>query len=303
MTIVQLEYLLAVADYGSFSLASDHCFVTQPSLSTQIKNLEEELGVMLLNRDDKPLTLTSAGEVVVEQARKAIAAFNDVREEVLNLKNEVSGVLRLAVIPTIAPYILHLFIPQFAAKYPKLKLEIREMFTRDIEAALKKDQIDIGILAGGFVNPKNIDEEEVFKDKFFLYVSGDSPLCGREYASVDDIKLDRLILLADGHCLRSQVLDLCNVSALSHHKINFESGSLETIMRMVETTGGMTIIPEMATPFVNESHRRCLLSFRPEIGAVRDITMAVGKNFYKRSHYKALKNALTEMRKEQYYLI
>ena len=135
MTIIQLEYLLAVANCGSFSLAAEHCFVTQPSLSMQVKALEEELGVVLLDRSKKPVIPTEAGEVVMEQARETLRAYNGIREAVAELKGETAGKLRLGVIPTIAPYLLHKFIPAFVRDYPKVELEISEMITSDIVEA------------------------------------------------------------------------------------------------------------------------------------------------------------------------
>lgn len=129
MTIIQLEYLLAVANCGSFSLAAEHCFVTQPSLSMQVKALEEELGVVLLDRSKKPVIPTEAGEVVLDRARETLRAYNNIRESVAELKGETSGKLRLGVIPTIAPYLLHKFIPDFVRDYPKVELEISEMVT------------------------------------------------------------------------------------------------------------------------------------------------------------------------------
>ena len=135
MTIIQLEYLLAVANCGSFSLAAEHCFVTQPSLSMQVKALEEELGVVLLDRSKKPVIPTEAGEVVLDRARETLRAYNNIRESVAELKGETSGKLRLGVIPTIAPYLLHKFIPDFVRDYPKVELEISEMVTSDIVEA------------------------------------------------------------------------------------------------------------------------------------------------------------------------
>ena len=136
MTIIQLEYLLAVANCGSFSLAAEHCFVTQPSLSMQIKSLEEELGVVLLDRSKKPVIPTEAGEVVLAEIRETLRAYDHIREAVAELKGETSGRLRLGVIPTIAPYLLHKFIPDFVRDYPKVELEIAEMVTADIVDAL-----------------------------------------------------------------------------------------------------------------------------------------------------------------------
>ena len=129
MTIIQLEYLLAVANCGSFSQAAELCFVTQPSLSMQVKSLEEELGVVLLDRSKKPVVPTEAGEVVLEQARETLRAFNYIREAVHELKGETAGKLRLGVIPTIAPYLMHRFMPTFVKEFPKVELEISEMKT------------------------------------------------------------------------------------------------------------------------------------------------------------------------------
>ena len=122
MTIIQLEYLLAVANCGSFSLAAEHCFVTQPSLSMQIKSLEEELGVVLLDRSKKPVIATEAGEVVLERARETLRAYDNIRESVAELKGEIAGRLRLGVIPTVAPYLLHKFLPGFVHDYPLVEL-------------------------------------------------------------------------------------------------------------------------------------------------------------------------------------
>lgn len=296
MTIIQLEYLLAVADYGNFSVAAGHCFVTQPSLSTQIKNLEDELGVVLLNRNEKPISLTATGKVVVQQARKVISTFYALKESVSELKNEVKGSLRLAVIPTIAPYLLHLFVPQFMKKYPAVSLEVKEMYTHDMERALNHGMVDIGLLASGFTAPATIREERLFSDPFYLYVSVKSPLFGKKVVSVGDIDLSQMLLLSDGHCLRSQVLDLCNSGGMPYKQVKFESGSLDTIIRMIDTYGGMTILPQMALPFLAEGHKRQLVMFRPEEKAQREIAMAVSTNFFKHSVYKVLREEILKTR-------
>ncbi|MFI3283266.1 MAG: LysR family transcriptional regulator, partial [Rikenellaceae bacterium] len=148
MTIIQLEYLLAVANCGNFSAAAEKCFVTQPSLSMQIKSLEEELGVVLLDRTRKPVIPTEAGLVVLEQARQTIMAYQNIKESVAELKGEITGKLRLGVIPTISPYLLHKFIPTFVKKFPKVELEICDMVTADVIESLKRDRIDAAIVAG-----------------------------------------------------------------------------------------------------------------------------------------------------------
>ena len=188
MTIVQLEYLLAVVNFGSFSLAAERSFVTQPSLSMQIKNLEEELGVVLLDRTKKPVMLTQAGEVVAERARDAVKTFHSIYEDVAVLKGTVSGVLRLGVIPTIAPYLLPRMVQDFEARCPDVHLEIREMITPQIVRAMEHDEIDAAILAGGTC-PEGITEECIFDDRFYAYLSPEHRLFERSNIRLEDLDL------------------------------------------------------------------------------------------------------------------
>lgn len=294
MTILQLEYLNAIAQCGSFSAAAEVCFVTQPSLSTQIKNLEEELGVVLLNRNVKPLTLTEAGRIVHQEAQKAAAAFQNVKEVVSTLKGEVKGVLKLAVIPTIAPYFIHRFVPHFIKRYPGVGLEVKEMFTRDIERALRYDTIDIGILAAGFTSPANVVEEKLFSEKLMLYVSEKHPMYGKGKIAVGDIDPSDMVMLSEGHCLRDQVVDLCSIARKLNRGIRFESGSLETIMRIVDATGKVTIIPEMAYMLLSEQKNDNVL-YITDGRAERDISMATSHNFYKKGIYDALKSEIIKL--------
>ena len=254
MTIIQLEYLLAVANCGSFSLAAEHCFVTQPSLSMQIKSLEEELGVVLLDRSKKPVIATEAGEVVLERARETLRAYDNIRESVAELKGEIAGRLRLGVIPTVAPYLLHKFLPGFVHDYPHVELEVKELMTRDIVDAMKHDRIDAALVAGGTCGD-GIQEQELFDDRFFIYVSPDNPLYERSNVRIEDIDLRDLILLSDGNCMRDQVIELCQAKRGVPSHYYFESGSLDTLMRIVDCTQCVTIIPEMAVEYVPKEHR------------------------------------------------
>ena len=254
MTIIQLEYLLAVANCGSFSLAAEHCFVTQPSLSMQIKSLEEELGVVLLDRSKKPVIPTEAGEVVLAEIRETLRAYDHIREAVAELKGETSGRLRLGVIPTIAPYLLHKFIPDFVRDYPKVELEIAEMVTADIVDALRRDRIDAALVAGGTCG-EGIQEHELFDDRFHLYVSRENPLFERTNVRIEDIDLKELVLLSPGHCMRDQIIELCQAKREVPSHYTFESGSLDTLMRIVDYTHCVTIIPEMAVEYIPAEHR------------------------------------------------
>ena len=292
MTIIQLEYLLAVANCGSFSLAAEHCFVTQPSLSMQVKSLEEELGVVLLDRSKKPVIPTEAGEVVLEQARQTLAAYNNIKEAVAELKGETSGKLRLGVIPTIAPYLLHKFIPAFVRDFPKVELEISEMITSDIVEALRRDRIDAALVAGGTCG-EGIIEQELFNDRFFVYVSPDNPLYERHNIRIEDIDLNDLVILSPGNCMRDQIVELCQARRNMPTHYTFESGSLDTLMRIVDCTQCLTVIPEMAIEYI-PANRRDRVKLLAKGATSRKIVVAVRRTYVKRSIIHALTQTIMD---------
>lgn len=290
MTVIQLEYLIAVANYGSFSVAAEHCFVTQPSLSMQIKALEEELDVVLLDRTKKPIIPTAVGEIVIEQAREALRAYNYIRESVAEHRGETEGKMRLGVIPTIAPYLLHKFIPTFVKEYPKVELEISEMVTADIIEALKHDRIDAALVASGTCG-EGITEHDLFSDHFYAYISPSHPLFERSNIRIEDIDFKELILLSRGNCMRDQILELCQAARNIPARFYFESGSLDTLMRMVDCTSSMTIIPEMALEFIPLSRRNRVKSIAK--GATsRRVALAVSRTYVKQSIVEALKQTI-----------
>ena len=290
MTIIQLEYLLAVANCGSFSQAAEYCFVTQPSLSMQVKALEEELGVILLDRSKKPVVPTEAGEVVLEQARETLRAFNYIREAVSELKGETAGKLCLGVIPTIAPYLMHRFLPTFVREYPKVELEISEMKTADIVEALKKDRLDAALVAGGTCG-EGIAEHDLFNDRFHIYVSPENPLYERSNIRIEDIDLKDLVILSPGNCLRDQIIELCQARRDLPSHFSFESGSLETLMRIVDCTQSVTVIPEMCVDFIPRD-RRDRVKQLAKGNTSRKISVAVRRTYVKSSIIKALSDTI-----------
>ncbi len=292
MTIVQLEYLLAVANFGSFSVAAEHCFVTQPSLSMQIKSLEDELGVMLLDRSKKPVIPTEAGEAVLAQARETLREYNSIKEVVARIKGEMSGRIRLGVIPTIAPYMLHKFIPDFVRRYPKVELEIREMKTEYIIDALNRDRIDAALVAGGTCGD-GILEYDLFDDRFFAYVSPDSPLYNKSNIRIEDIDMRDLILLSAGNCMRDQVLELCQARKGVPAHYSFESGSLDTLMRIVDCTSCMTVIPEMAVEYIPKERQSQVKNLLKGASS-RKISLAIRRTYVKKSIVDALKETILE---------
>lgn len=292
MTIIQLQYLIEVANCGSFSAAAEHCFVTQPSLSMQVKSLEEELGVVLLDRSKKPVIPTEAGAIVIAQAQETLKAYNTIRESVAELKGETAGKLRLGVIPTIAPYLLHKFIPDFVKSYPRVELEIREMVTADIIEALRRDKIDAALVASGTCG-EGILERDLFSDRFYAYVSPSNPLYERSNIRIEDIDLKDLILLSRGNCMRDQIIELCQARRDIPTHYYFESGSLDTLMRIVNCTSCMTIIPEMALEYI-PSDRKSQIKTLAKGATSRKIAIAVRRTYVKNSIINALEKTIIE---------
>ncbi len=288
MTIIQLEYLLAVANHGSFSLAAQHCFVTQPTLSMQIKNLEEDLGTVLFDRTKQPVVPTDAGLIVIEHARRAIGEFNRVREALDEMGGEVSGTLALGIIPTVAPYLLPRLIAGMRSLYPQVNIEVREMQTSAIISALGRDALDCAIVAAGTC-PDSITEQELFNDRFYAYVSPRSRLYERTNVRIEDIDMRELLLPGEGNCLRDQIVELCG--GRSAMAVPIESNSPETLMRIVDNTAYLTIIPEMAVEFIPEERRRQAIPLAKG-NMSRKIVLASRRTYIKTGIVDALKKII-----------
>jgi len=258
----------------------------------QIKALEEELGVVLLDRSKKPVIPTEAGEVVLERTRETLRCYNNIREAVAELKGETAGKLRLGVIPTIAPYLLHKFIPVFVRDYPRVEMEVSEMVTHDIVDALRRDRIDAALVASGTCG-EGIVEHELFSDRFYAYVSPANPLYERQNIRIEEIDLRELVLLSPGNCMRDQIIELCQAKREVPSHYSFESGSLDTLMRIVDCTHCLTIIPEMAVEYIPEEHRNQLKTLAK--GATsRKIAVAVRRTYVKSSIIRALTQTILD---------
>ena len=247
---------------------------------------------MLLDRSKKPVIPTEAGEAVLAQARETLREYNSIKEVVARIKGEMSGRIRLGVIPTIAPYMLHKFIPDFVQRYPKVELEIREMKTEDIIDALNRDRIDAALVAGGTCGD-GILEYDLFDDRFFAYVSPDSPLYNKSIIRIEDIDMRDLILLSSGNCMRDHVLELCQARKGVPAHYSFESGSLDTLMRIVDCTSCMTVIPEMAVEYVPKERRSQVKNLLKGASS-RKISLAIRRTYVKKSIVDALKETILE---------
>ncbi len=300
MTIVQLEYYLAVANHGSLATAAEHCFVTPSALSMQITALENDLGVTLLDRSKKPIVPTEAGEVFLEQAKKALAEFYKSREKINDIKGRLSGTLRIGVITTVSPYLMPVFIPRFIKKCPNTKLRIYDMHNADIVDALARDKIDIAILAGGESEVK-IRETELFDDKLYMYVSPESELYGRREIFVRDIEVEKLLILSEGNCLRNHTLRLCRARKAVNPQFDFMNGSLENLMYTVDRTSFVTVIPGMSIRSIPEGKRERIIPFGG-VDAKRKITMAVAPTYVRESLAHIVEETVVEVAKEEFAL-
>jgi LysR family hydrogen peroxide-inducible transcriptional activator len=289
MNLQQLEYIISVDTHRHFAKAAEKTFVTQPTLSMMIQKLEEELGVRIFDRSKQPVTPTKEGEEIIIRAKQIIADVNRLKEYTKVLKNEISGELKLAVIPTLAPYLLPLFLKSFVENNPLLRVNIRELVTNDIITSLKNGDIDVGLLATPLHDAK-LDEYPVFQEEFFAYASNDEKVARKKYLLPKDIDLSKLWLLEEGHCLRNQVLNLCELRKkdIESTRLQYEAGSIETLKNLVDNHKGITILPHLATLSLSKKQKEKIREFaHPK--PVREISLVVNKNFHRTSILNTLK--------------
>lgn len=290
MTIQQLEYILAVDQFRHFARAAEHCRVTQPTLSAMIQKLEDELGVKLFDRSVQPVCPTVIGEKVIAQARIIIAQASQVKEIICEEKQSLTGTFRLAVLPTIAPYLLPRFFPQLMERHPELDIRMTEMKTQDIQQALHAGDMDAAIIASK-TEDSYLMEETLFYEQFYGYISRKEPLFKHEVIRTSDITGERLWLLDEGHCFRDQLVRFCQMEAVKVNQVAYHLGSMETFMRMVESGKGITFIPELAVAQLTEEQRELVRPFaipRP----TRQIVLATSRDFVRHSLLRVLKEEI-----------
>ncbi|WP_153797924.1 hydrogen peroxide-inducible genes activator [Foetidibacter luteolus] len=292
MTFTQLEYIVAVDTYRHFAEAASHCFVTQPTLSMQIHKLEEELGIKIFDRSKQPVLPTEPGLEIIEQARKIIAERDVLNEMIDAKKGVVNGELRLGIIPTLAPYLLPLFIPAFAKKFPKVKIVVNELTTSLIISRLREGKIDVGILVTP-LNETGIKEQVLFYEELMVYVSKNNDVFKKSYVLAKDINPDKLWLLEEGHCFRSQIINLCELKKSSKEGslFEYEAGSLETLRRMVDLNDGITILPELATLDLSSKQEQHIRYFK-EPAPVREVSIVTHRDFVKKKLVDLLKKEI-----------
>jgi LysR family hydrogen peroxide-inducible transcriptional activator len=291
LTLTQLAYAAALDTHRHFERAAAACNVTQPTLSMQIQKLESALGVLLFDRSRSPVIPTDVGVEIVAQARVVLREAARLGELSRAASGAITGELRLAVIPTLAPYLLPRVLETLAVRHPQLELVVEERVTESVLEGLRDDTLDAGLIATD-VDAPDIVQHRLFREPFVGYVSSGHRLAGRSRLSVDDLSLADLWLLSEGHCLRTQVVTLCQQrrrrGSAARPQDNsctraarFESGNLETLKRLVERGNGMTLLPALAVAdLATAAQRRLVIPFSQPAPS-RDVGVA-----RRRTHFR-----------------
>lgn len=277
MTLQQFEYICAVDSLGSFTKAAEQCRVTQPTLSAMIQKLEDELDVRIFERSKSPVVPTSTGRLIIEQAKVTLVQSQKIKDIVFEEKKSIEGVFRLALLPTIAPYLLPRFLPQLMNKFPQLDIRVCDMKTSQIKAALLNGDIDAGILAD-IDGLNEYSNHSLFFEQFYAYVARENSLFAKSTIKTTDLASHELWLLDEGHCFRDQIVKFCQLKNAQSSKIAYNLGSMETFMRMVESGKGVTFIPELAAMQINDCRKELIHPFAIPT-PTRHIIMSTNKNY------------------------
>ena len=291
-TITQLQYILAVHKLKHFGRAAQQCHVSQPSLSAQIQKVEDELDIIIFDRSKKPIMETDLGKQFIAQAKVIV----EEHKKLYSLKSEgdeVSGTFHLGVIPTLAAYVIPLFVENFSKKYPKVELTISEYKTQDIVAMLTDDELDGGLLVTPLYDDKMI-ERSLFFEPFYAFLSDDHPLINRKIIEESELESSNVWLLDEGHCFRDQVIKVCSSEKESKvlPNIKFQSGNLETLMNLIRRSRGYTLIPYLATDTLSDNEKKMRLKkFKPPV-PTREISLVHSRSFLKESILQALQDEI-----------
>ncbi len=281
MTLQQLEYVLAIDNFRHFAKAADFCNVTQPTLSMMVQKLEDELDIKIFDRSVQPVQPTFAGQKIINQAKKVLYEASLIKDIVNEEEHSLKGTFKIAVLPTIAPFLLPRFFPQMKAQHPELDLQVLEMTTDVCLANLSAGKIDAAILATA-EDDKNLKSEHLYYEQFFGYVSRNESIFKNEVIRSSDIQGERLWLLDEGHCFRDQLMRFCQMESVKNNQASYHLGSMETFMRIVEVGMGLTFIPELALLQLSEQQRELVRPFAiPK--PTRHITFVTRTDFIRHS--------------------
>ena len=278
MNLRDFEYIIAVAEHQHFGKAAQSCKVSQPTLSGQIRKLEEYLGVKIFERTKRTVRVTPVGERIIEQARSALAAAGSIREIATALADPMSGPLSLGVIPTIAPYLMPRLIPSISRQLPTVDLRLKERFTRDIESMLVDGSLDAAITA---TDPESVQLATIplYDEPFWVAMPTGHTLSDREEIDLESLSGEQLLLLEEGHCLRDQVLSFYPRIKSGKATTSTEETSLTTILALVGGGHGITLVPAMSLtgPWITDAG---IVVRREESGAAfRQVRLVFRRSF------------------------
>lgn len=293
MTITQLEYVLSLNTHRNFALAAKHCYVTQPTLSMQVKKLEDELGIILFDRSKKPVLPTEIGVKIIAQAKTSLREIEKIKEIIRNQKDEINGTLKIGIIPTISPYLLPLFITGFLKKHPGVELVFEELLTNEIEYKLNNDLLDIGIVVTPMPS-SNLMVVPMFYEEFVCYVNSDHFFYNKATINTSELNIDDIWLLKEGHCFRNQMINVCGKERhFKKSKLKFESGSLTTLMKIVEQQYGYTLLPELATIDLDDRKRKLIRQFsHPK--PTREVSIVAHRSYIKQKLIELLRKEIMD---------
>lgn len=257
MNIRALQYFVKLAELRHFSNAAEACFVSQPTLSTQIKKLEEELGITLVERAPRKVMLTPAGEDIAHRARHILRDIEHLKDAARRSKDPETGTIKLGIFPTLAPYLLPHIIPVIRQRYPELRLQLAEEKTENILHMLDQGRLDAGLLALP-VEEQGMQVEILFDEPFVMAMPSSHPLSDKQSIGLQDLQGTELLLLEEGHCLRQHALAVCKLAG-AHERVDFHATSMETLRQMVAANAGVTLMP--------------VLSIKPPIASTDNITL------------------------------
>ena len=290
MTLQQLEYVLALDKTRHFVRAAEMCGVTQPTLSAMIQKLEDELDCRIFDRSSHPIVPTPVGEIVIKKAQTVLHSVNLLKESIASIKGSLSGSFTVAMIPTVAPYLLPGFIAAFQHDYPEVSLRVTEMRTESIIRNLQSAEIDMAILATPLNDP-NLLEVPLYYEKFEAYISPKEELFEKQEVATDEMSDDRLWVLEEGHCLRNQVFNFCKDRK---HASTYEAGSIDTLVKIVDINGGYTVIPELHVELLNDVQKLNVRQIvKPE--ATREISLVIRHDYVREGLMNAVANTVKQI--------
>jgi LysR family hydrogen peroxide-inducible transcriptional activator len=286
MNVQQLEYVIAVDNFRHFAKAAEVCHVTQPTLSMMIQRMEEELDVKIFDRSRHPVEPTTIGKQIIEQARISLRHFRQIKEVVEYEQNIVTGSFKLGIIPTIASYIVPVILHSHNVNYSDIDLTLKECTTNELIHELMIGTLDGGILAGP-LNHSGLVEYPVYYEKFYAYVSPLDSTYNEKEIDLNKVDISMVWLLENEHCLRGQIERLCKLKKNSEsnnptHTVRYESGSIDTLINVVDYNPGITIIPEMHAMGLSEEKQENLRAFK-DLTAVREVSLVVSKEYVRKT--------------------